>query len=71
MSEIKPIMKELVINKLKAFQIAVIKSAVKKVFTISSQTSVNLALFCCARQEGRRCRHNKNARYTKPCEQIG
>lgn len=39
--------------------------------TSSSQDSVYLAFFCCARQEGRMCKCKKNARYAKPCLQIG
>ena len=32
---------------------------------------MNLKLFCCAREDGRTRKHNKNARYTEPCVQIG
>ena len=43
----------------------------KRVFSISTQTSVNLALFCSTREDGRMRNCNENARYTKPCGQIG
>ena len=43
----------------------------KRIFPISSQGSVNLTPFCCARQKGTLRKRNKNARFTQVFEEIG